>query len=243
MNVTFITHARNQPKILDEHFRVWNSLPKNFLKRWEFFLVDDHSDKRINALRPYLSLYRSHDPMEWNYGLKNLGMKYAKNDWLLLTNVDHVLTLKAIEKIDGLRGQRGMIYRLKRSNPDPNASVRYSDRSHIGTFLIHRQDLLSVGGYDEDFSGHYGHDDTWLTHCLKKKGYREVRLNIRMINYSGSSIFSDADFLTKPQWNRDLTRNSALLQRKMQGKPRANPPILRFQWSQVSEAECFRSPR
>lgn len=233
--ISFVTHARNQPQIVAEHLRVWDALPEGLREQWEFVLVDDCSNPPINEQRDYLTLLRSRDPMLWNYGVKNLGAEQARNDWLLLTNVDHVLTTEAVIKITNLPLVPGRFLRFARCNPDAGARPKYSTTSHVGTLLIHRSDLFSVGGYDEDFSGYYGHDDTFLAHCLKHRGLKEVKCNdIVLRNYSGATSIPDADFLENPEWSRDLSRNEKLLHQKRQGRPHASSPRIRFDWERVT---------
>lgn len=233
--ISFVTHARNQPGIVAEHLRVWDAMPEGLRDQWEFVLIDDCSDPPVSERRDYLTVLRSLDPMEWNYGVKNLGAREARHDWLLLTNVDHVLTTEAAIKIIGLQPSPGQVYRFARHNPDPGAEARYSQRRHIGTLLVHRRDLFAVGGYDEDFSGHYGHDDTFLAHCFRQQGYGEfVCDDIVLRNHSGSIVVPDADFLMKPEWSRDLTRNERLLARKRRGRPVASQPTVRFPWERVA---------
>ena len=233
---SFVTHVRNQPQIVEEHLRVWDAFPDNVLSELEFVLIDDCSDEPVKVRRPYLSVYRSNDDMEWNYGCKNLGAKQAKHGWVLLTNADHVLTLRAATGILlVVKPERGNFYRVKRCNPDVGTESRYNDRPHIGTLLIHRDDLFDVGGYDEDFCGHYGHDDTFLAHCLQWRGFREVTCKgVEMQNHSHSITVPDADFLDKPEWSRDLSRNNRLLAIKRRGLPRASSPLIRFSWEIVS---------
>lgn len=227
--ISFITHVRNQPQIVAEHLRVWDRLDL----QWEFVLIDDCSDKPLQISRPYLTILRSFDPMQWNYGVKNLGAQEAKYDWLLLTNADHVLTEEAARKIANLELLRKRVYKFMRFNPDAKDG-RYNDRPHIGTLLIHREDLYSVGGYDEDFSGEYGHDDTFLWECLERAGCEPVLCpDIKLRNYSGNHNIPDADFRDYPEWSRDLTRNREILKRKRLGQYSASQPTVRFKWSKV----------
>jgi hypothetical protein len=235
--ISFVTHVRDQPLILNEHLKIWDSFPDEILSRLEFVLIDDFSNPRVmpfvSRMRPYLTLLRSFDSMPWNYGIKNLGAQEAKYDWILETTVDHILTQKAAEQILELPLERGKYYRFMRCNPDEGADPRYSDRPHLATLLVNRDDLFSLGGFDEDFSGHYGHEDGFLKHCLHRRGIEEILCqDIVMRNHSGSTTISDADFLTSG-WERDLDRNNALFEKKKAGEPCASSPIVRFAWERV----------
>ena len=228
--ISFITHVRNQPEIVAEHLRIWDSLAEDIVKHWELVLVDDCSDEPLNIDRPYLTIVRSLDPMQWNYGVKNLGALKAANDWLLLTNADHVITEKSANQILNLNLNKETVHKFRRFNPE-FTDGRYNDRPHIGTLLINREDLFDVGGYDEDFCGEYGHDDTFLWDCLENAGYNIVlHEDIKIRNHSCGSI-ADADFRSKPEWSRDLTRNREILNRKRKEAIfKASKPIVRFEW-------------
>lgn len=235
---SFITHFRNQPSIFQKHLEIWDGLPEGLRERWEFIAIDDCSDPPLLSFvgtRPYLRMFRSLSPMEWNYGLKNLGAKQALGDWLMLTNADHVLSAEAMIKINSINLDPTCYYQFGRYQPELNEQSRYNKKSHIGTLMIHRAALAQVGGYDEDFSGHYGHDDTFLLHCLKTAKFKKAVFNdIKLRCFSQSREVPDADFVDKPQWSRDLKRNEKLLSRKLTGPPVANPPILRFKWEPVA---------
>ena len=182
--------------------------------------------------RPYLKVLLSRDQMPWNYGIKNLLAQEAKYDWVLETNIDHLLTLPCALQLLELNLERHKYYRPLRYNFNEGDDSRWSGKPHIGTLLIHKDDLWSVGGYDEDFSGHYGHEDGFLKHCLAANGVEEVLLpSVVLRNYSNGGEISDADFIQNPQWDRDLVRNNALFEKKKRGKPRASKPLIRFAWS------------
>lgn len=231
--ISFATHVRDQPEILKRHIEEWDTFGDDVLSQLEFIIVDDcPTQHAVEINRPYLNILRSHDPMPWNYGIKNLLAQEAKYDWVLETNIDHLLTLGSACQLLDMSLERGKYYRPWRHNPFEGDDSRWSDRPHVGTLLIHKEDLWSVGGYDEDFSGHYGHEDGFLKHCLAANGIEEVILHdVFLRNYSNGGEISDADWINNPQWDRDLTRNNALFEEKKKGEPRASSPILRFAWS------------
>lgn len=232
---SFITHVRDQPHILARHAAEWRAATGTA----EFVLVDDCSQSPVPlaALAAVSGrLVRSLSPGVWNYGVKNLGAAVARHDWLMFTNVDHVLSTQAIEAVAAIAaGARpDCYYRFPRRNPQAPAESRYNTQHHIGTLLLHRSAFDAIGGYDEDFCGAYGHDDTWMQSCLQAHGYHEEFCEIVMDNYSGRLDLPDADFLLKPEWPRDLVRNTQILSRKRaSGVFTASQPTIRFPWRLV----------
>ena len=97
---------------------------------------------------------------------------------------------------------------------------------HINSFLITRQGFFKAGGYDEDFSGHYGFEDVAFRMMWRKHVGTEVLLT--------DIAFEQIAFRTSGL-DRDLQRNQALIaQRAAAGLPKPKG-MLRFAWS---EAPC-----
>ena len=232
---SFITHVRNQPQAVAAQQALWHAQPTPPV---ELILIDDCSSREL-APRPCppWRLARSIDPLVWNYGVKNLGAQLATRPWMLFTNVDHLLTPQVAWQINALLRTdppSRRYFRLWRKSNVPGAIARFSDRPHIGTILIHRDAFEAIGGYDEDFCGAYGHDDTFMQWCLQQQGFHEnVRREIVMENISDSLSIPDADFRLRAEWPRDLKRNNALLAKKQRGAAKAAQPRVRFDWHLV----------
>lgn len=231
---SFITHVRDQPAITKIHCEAWSPISRHVA---EFVLIDDYSQEPVRLppeLRRQGRLARSLSPQCWNYGVKNLGAAIATYDWLLFTNADHVLPTPAIFSLAEFvrdRAHPNRVYRFDRRNSQAAADSTYNAKRHIGTLLIHRETFDIIGGYEEDFSGEYGYDDTFMRDCLQHHGFIEDRGPVVMENYSGRTDIPDADFLNRPEWPRDLTRNTAILARKREeGQFRASQPLVRFPW-------------
>ena len=79
-------------------------------------------------------------------------------------------------------------YRLQRDQPSARRPLHPNTRRSLswlyfltGNASVRRDDLLAVGGFDEDFTG-YGHEDLELGYRLAKAGV-ELRYNPNAINY------------------------------------------------------------
>ena len=79
-------------------------------------------------------------------------------------------------------------YRMQRDQPSTRRPLHPDTRRSLswlyfltGNASVRRDDLLAVGGFDEDFTG-YGHEDLELGYRLAKAGV-ELRYNPNAINY------------------------------------------------------------
>ena len=82
----------------------------------EFILVDDGSDPP-HDLDDYdlanLTVYWTHDTRPWTQGLaRNFGVKQAKGEYLLMTDIDHILSYEAIMDSYKFTGDRMMFPRF-----------------------------------------------------------------------------------------------------------------------------------
>jgi hypothetical protein len=102
-------------------------------------------------------------------------------------------------------------------------------RRAIVNLLFHKDVFLRVGGYDEDYAGHYGKEDTDFFRRLKRAASLVYRDDI-LIRAVPPTLIKDARTIGRP---RDKTRNSRVFLKKMAaGFLRPENP-LRFSWEQV----------
>jgi glycosyltransferase involved in cell wall biosynthesis len=76
-----------------------------------------------------------------------------------------------------------------------------------GVCVIRRIALAAVGGYDEDFCGHYGYEDCLLLRQLRQhfpNTFRAIKRETRVIEHGSTRVL-----------DRDTTRNKKLLQTKL----------------------------
>ena len=184
-----------------------------------------------------MAIYRINEDIRFNYGgAKNLAVHNATTDWVLITDIDHMLDLEAVEKlIDFDLAGRDNVYCFGRSFPDgPLIETRPEVRKANvvpGTILINREKFREAGGYDEDLSGHYGKDDTLLKwHLLNNHGCVFHKLPMELL--CRACIYD-----TQPKLDRDVTRNTELVKTKIAAGNRYRPgPGLRFTWTKRFES-------
>ena len=139
----------------------WARLPRELARRVEYVLVDDGSPSPPAIPADFaanLTLVRIAEDIRWNqHGARNLGIKLAEGDWVIASDIDHILAADGIDRLLSMNRDPRTVYFFGRTKED--GSPR---NSHPNSFLVHRQTFWEVGGYDEDFCGYYGKGDILL---------------------------------------------------------------------------------
>lgn len=168
--------------------------------------VDDCAT--VPLIKPLgVEVYRVLDDIKWNQGgARNLGMSVSKG-WVLMLDMDYLVTEENLEQIIALKPKKGTVYYFGRTGEDISYTL----------YLIHTDDFKKTGGYDEDFSGHYGWEDALFNRRVKDTLSREAHEEIKITYFPGESS-GGAD----SQRNRDLLNWKLMFPEK--GKN------IRFKW-------------
>lgn len=158
-NFTITFPYYRQPEMLKYQLEIWKQYPPNI----EVVLVDDGSpygDRAEEVINKYskptnikFSLYRILVDLPWNdKGARNLGHKYANNEWVLSTDIDHIVTNKAIDQICRLHLDPNKLYHF------PQRKLRFTNKPHhphAESMLVNNNLYWRLGGWDEYYSGVY----------------------------------------------------------------------------------------
>lgn len=163
--VTLVVPYYCNPAMFREQQRQWCALPADIREALHVVVVDDCSpeDPARNHVLPDTAgalasfrLFRTKVDVRWNWIFcRNLGVEKAKTEWVLMTDMDHVIPLDTWRAV--MRGKLDPIcvYRLSRVVAPDLAPLH----PHPNTWLMTRHMFLErIGGYDERFSGTYGTD-------------------------------------------------------------------------------------
>jgi hypothetical protein len=157
--------------MLEEQQKVWADYPADLRKRLHVIIVDDCSPKALRPGRKSITvtglasvrLYRLLEKKRWNWlSCRNLGAQVATTDWLLLTDIDHVLPASTLLRLLDGPLERRHAYRFARVDaPHPwpyDLSECSPYKMHNDTWLMERALFYDerVFGYDERLSGLYG---------------------------------------------------------------------------------------
>lgn len=163
-----------QPEMLGLNLDTIASYEDDVLDLLTIIVVDDAGEppvdeafcKRFPGVN--LHVFRILDDIPWNQpGGRNLGMHRADPQWTVMLDPDMVFSQTQMRKLmtaaGKMRRREVLRYGLRHMN-EPERAV---DMSSPNTYLIHREDFLAVGGYDEDYSGHKGWSDVQLLDVLR----------------------------------------------------------------------------
>jgi hypothetical protein len=164
--------------MLAEHQQVWLDYPPTLRERLHVVVVDDCSPKGFRPGRKAVTvgglasfrIYRLTQKKRWNWlACRNLGAEVAATDWLLLTDIDHVLPVETLSSLLLAPLRTDDAYRFRRvAAPHPwpyqlaecltTRKDGTLEKPHNDSWLITRSLFFhpKVGGYDERLSGCYG---------------------------------------------------------------------------------------
>lgn len=157
-NVSLVMAYYENPAMLREQYARLAELPGRVRTQLELVLVDDGSPDNpawVQDVGLPVQLFRMKQDIRWNQdACRNIGVKYARNDWVLLTDMDHVVPVETWDQIflGALKPDR--VYTFRRQVLPDFQPYKH----HPNSWLLARRDYESIGGYDERFAGWYGTD-------------------------------------------------------------------------------------
>jgi hypothetical protein len=117
-DLTFICAFYLNQGMLLEQQRIWSSYPEDLKRRLHVIVVDDgspHSPARDVFAPCGLAsqrLYRLGVDVRWNWlACRNLAVDQATTDWVLLTDIDHVLPVETLRALLAKAAHRGRLER------------------------------------------------------------------------------------------------------------------------------------
>lgn len=173
---TLILPYYENPGMLARQFASLSLLAEDVRKALHLIVVDDGSPinpaadyclgaavalpaqaKRSDGLGGLASiqLFRVEVDVRWNWlTCRNIGAHHAKTDWLLFTDIDHLLPEETARFIQETKLDPARSYRFSRVDaPDLTPY-----KPHPNSWLMTADRFDKIGGYDERFSGFYGTD-------------------------------------------------------------------------------------
>ena len=162
---TLVTPYYCNPAMFREQQRQWRALPAEIRECLHVVVVDDASptDPAAHQIDPdtpgalaSFRLFRTKVDVRWNWIFcRNLGVEQAKTEWVLMTDMDHVIPLDTWRAVMRSKLDPLCVYRLSRVSAPDMTDLN----PHPNTWLMTRHMFRErIGGYDERFSGTYGTD-------------------------------------------------------------------------------------
>ena len=225
----FIFPYFNNSKHLLRQLELWMSYDESLRHRIRFVIVDDGSPHPLVPpldLPLNLTVARVTKDVGWNNGgARNLGAHIAREPWLFLCDIDHLVpehTCRAMLELD--RSDSRVVYTFEAIC---NGRLLFQPPN---IFLISRETFWDMGGYDEDLSGHYGGEDI----LIRTKIHNDLRPVDSLLVLSAPD---DTDY--DPPADRgsrtELEINDRIIKQKL-ALPGYRPQSpLRFPWQIVCE--------
>ncbi len=221
---------------LADLLRAYAAFAPDTLDRLQFVLVDDASPEPValpDGIDLNILLLRINENIAWNQpGARNLGAVYARSDKVFMTDLDHAVPETTLATMLRRRNPGRTIFKLRRRDLAGNPLS-----PHPNTFFLSRARFLRLYGYDEDFCGHYGHDDPMFWRWQRQHGTRFLYLPRPC-----HSIYRGVkDAPRDHSLPRDLTHNAAVAAAKKDAWRRYGPGrghsrrFLDFTWRIVED--------
>lgn len=163
--------------MLVEHVRQWQDLPPELKARIHVVIVDDGSPERSasDAIRsigtPSLAscqVWCMLVDVPWNQdACRNLGVKHAPTEWLLMTDMDHIVPVDTWKRLITGKLDKRVAYRFGRVS----APTLEPYKRHPNSWALTRDTYWDCGGYDERLAGNYGTDGDFYS---RVKGRRNI---------------------------------------------------------------------
>jgi len=146
--------------MLESHYKNFRSLPEKIKRHIRLTVVDDGSPKG-EATAPAqplgfpLNIYRIDIDVRWNQdAARNIGVRHASTNWLLLTDMDHLIPEETLMSLSRSHFDDRDVYTFRRLTA-PNMQVY---KPHPNSWFMSAEMWERIGGYDERLAGYYGTD-------------------------------------------------------------------------------------
>ena len=233
-----IPYYRNAP-MLEVHVANWSRYGADVLAALTIILVDDGSpepdrpDAILNAapdhVRARVRLLRILEDKPWNqHGARNLGAYVARDGWLLIADMDRLLLHADMRVIMRHKLKTSRFYKPVGVRMHPTLLVEDGEKAPYNQLLIHRTTYWRVGGYDEDYCGHYAGDTPFLRAVAQVAKFERLH-GARMYRYN-RHVLPGAN---TEGMDRSTEAGKEIYARKVaSGDTRPKNP-LRFKWEEV----------
>jgi glycosyltransferase involved in cell wall biosynthesis len=218
-------YFRNLGMVLEQQ-RVWDDYPPELKSRLHIIVVDDCSEKGSLSWSDVtatglasIRLFRLLKKIRWNWlACRNLGAEMAKTEWLLLTDIDHVVPPGTLNRLMTGPVENGAIYRFNRVTADRAwpydlRNLQYH-KPHNDTWFLRKRLFFSknVGGYDERLSGCYG-TSSEFTYRLQSAASAHIVLEEQIVRYP-REVIKDASTSPDVYTRKGDEKNDADLKRR-----------------------------
>lgn len=241
-DLTLIMPFYRNCEMLALQYATWAGWPEEIKARVEVVIVDDGSPLPAVGVAqpeglPKLRVYRVNEDRQWHqHAARNLGAHVASDGWLLLTDMDHVLTaenaaalLKRVDQLD--REAIYTLHRIEATTGQVTVNDAGEPKPHPNSFVLTRDLYWRIGGYDEDFCGIYGTDGLFKTRAFTI-GRRDHLKKVALTRY-WRDVIPDASTDAPRKEGRKPGDKRAVLAAKAARGEAGVVKVLQFPWERV----------
>lgn len=146
---------------------------------WPALEAIDRIEDRFDVCRFDLQIWRMQCDVRWNQdACRNVGVREARTQWVLLTDMDHVVPRATWERLMGEKLNKHTVYRFGRVSA-PNMEPY---KPHPNSWAMTAKKYWQIGGYDEALAGNYGTDGDFLTRARAVAG-EPIELPEALVRY------------------------------------------------------------
>lgn len=160
--------------MLAEQFRKLARLPEDIRKNLHLIVIDDGSpaapalDVRTETPPGHwlasFQLWRMCVDVRWNQdACRNVGVREAPTQWVLLTDMDHVADQLVWRRLMTEKLKKSRVYRFGRVTAPAMAPYK----PHPNSWALTKNLYWDIGGYDEALAGNYGTDGDFLVRARR----------------------------------------------------------------------------
>lgn len=240
-HLTLVMPYYKNPSMLALHYETWRRFPDSLKSAMDVVIVDDGSPvERADYVPippdvPNVSIYRVMEDRPWHqHGARNLGAHVARGPWLLLTDMDHLLTEINLRNLLLFDNER-VYYTLNRLDAPhlkPTLDKDGMPKPHPNSFVMTKKLYWKVGGYDEDYCGIYGTDGLFRSR-LNKTAPKIHLPTVSLIRYPRDVVHDASTRYVLRKEGRDfMAKRSVATRKAMEG--RADKIVtLNFPWERI----------
>lgn len=222
-------------------YETWVGWPEDVKERIRIILVDDGSPiPAVGVPRPEglpeVQIYRVNEDRQWHqHAARNLGAHVAPDGWLLLTDMDHMLTAENAKALLESKLDEQTVYTLHRVEADtgePTRGVNGEPKPHPNSFVMTREMFWRIGGYDEEFCGIYGTDGLFRSRIRKTAAQKHLG-HVSLKRY-WRDLIPDASTSAPRKEGRTAGAKEKVIAAKIARGELDSVKVLQFEWCRVA---------
>lgn len=202
--ITIVMAYYDNPGMLRRHYDSVRAMSPIVRGALHLVVVDDCSPGTPaypeDLLGAGLQIYRLRRDVRWNQdACRNVGVNHSETEWVLLTDIDHLIPEATLEHLMGRGWDPTKAYKFHRvSEPD---LLPY--KPHPNSWFMTRALYDAIGGYDERFAGLYGTDGDFRERLALRAEIKMIKADIVRVPRSVTPDASTTTYLRKQPGDRE----------------------------------------